>query len=98
MRREHCRWVAVICGVMVAPMVWTSTPFAGQTWLPTQPPMDFILNPADGREFRHSQQWDKMVDLSVCYPFCPDVCPTTLAVFSQGRARLEAAAMRVQVV
>jgi len=98
MRREYWRWVVVICCVMAAPMVWASAQFAGQALVPPPPPMDFMLQAADGSEFRLSQQRGKVVVLNFGYTFCPDVCPTSLAALSQVRTRLGAAAKRVQVV
>jgi protein SCO1 len=97
MRQTSLRWIAVLLYAMAMPAVLESAQFAGLAVVPPSPPMDFTLKASDGSEFRLSHHRGKVVLLSFGYTFCPDVCPTTLVELSQVRARLGAAANRVQV-
>jgi protein SCO1/2 len=97
MQQTIYRWLATVCCAIALPAALESFQFAGQEPDQPSPAMDFALTAADGAEFRLSQQRGKIVLLSFGYTFCPDVCPTTLVELSQVRARLGAAARRVQV-
>ncbi|EGV33334.1 electron transport protein SCO1/SenC [Thiorhodococcus drewsii AZ1] len=57
---------------------------------------DFQLIDQDGRPFSLSQVRGKVVVLSFGYTFCPDICPTTLAVISAALRQLGDQADRVQ--
>ncbi|MFD2114050.1 SCO family protein [Thiorhodococcus fuscus] len=57
---------------------------------------DFQLVDQDGRPFSLSQTHGKVVVLSFGYTFCPDICPTTLAVMSAALRQLGDQADRVQ--
>jgi protein SCO1/2 len=58
---------------------------------------DFALRAPGGAEFRLSRHRGKVVALAFGYTHCPDICPTVLAELAQVRAKLGAAAQRVQV-
>jgi protein SCO1/2 len=65
------------------------------------PPMltpNFTLNDQDGRTFQMSDQRGRIVLLFFGYTSCPDVCPTTLAVFKQVRAQLSNQVEQVRFV
>lgn len=64
---------------------------------PARPAPELALPATTGGEFRLSGQRGKVIALTFGYTSCPDICPTVLAELAQVRARLGAAARRVQV-
>ena len=74
-----------------------SAGFRGGAFEPPRAAPDFALRAATGAEFRLSRHRGKVLVLAFGYTHCPDVCPTVLAELAQVRARLGAAATRVQV-
>lgn len=62
------------------------------------PAADFTLTDQDGRPFRLSDQRGNVVLLFFGYTNCPDVCPTTLAIWKQVQRALSPDADRVRFV
>lgn len=62
--------------------------FHGTVIEPPLPVTDFALQTANGKTFRLSDARGKIVLLFFGYTSCPDVCPTTLAIFRQVHERL----------
>jgi protein SCO1/2 len=65
---------------------------------PPQPAADFILTDQHGQPFRLSDQRGRIVNLFFGYTHCPDVCPTTLALWRQVELKLGADAEKVRFV
>jgi protein SCO1/2 len=59
---------------------------------------DFTLTDQHGQAFRLSDQRGRAVLLFFGYTHCPDVCPVTLSLFKQVRARLGPAAASARFV
>ena len=72
--------------------------FHGTVISPPLPVTDFSLQTANGESFRLSDQQGKPVLLFFGYTSCPDVCPTTLAIFKQVNQRLGDDAQKVRFV
>ncbi len=72
--------------------------FHGTVINPPLPVTDFSLQTANGESFRLSDQEGKIVLLFFGYTSCPDVCPTTLAIFKQVHERLGDDAQMVRFV
>lgn len=62
-----------------------------------QPPEEFTLVGADGRDVAISEFRGKLVVMYFGYTFCPDVCPLTMAKLAEARAQLGEDAADVQV-
>jgi protein SCO1/2 len=77
--------------------VLENTPFKGGVFDPPRLAPDFTLQASDGSAFRLHQYQDKVVLLGFGYTFCPDVCPTTLALLAQVYKNLGEAAKRLQI-
>ncbi len=65
---------------------------------PPQPAADFVLADQYGQPFRLSDQRGRVVNLFFGYTHCPDVCPTTLALWRQVELKLGADAEKVRFV
>lgn len=65
---------------------------------PPMPAADFELTDQNGTTFRLSEQQGKVVLIFFGYTHCPDVCPVTLAEFSQIKKRLGDLAGNVEFV
>ena len=65
---------------------------------PPQPAADFVLTDQHGQTFRLSDQRGHVVNLFFGYTHCPDVCPTTLAMWRQVELKLGADAEKVRFV
>ena len=72
--------------------------FHGTVINPPLPVTDFSLQTGDDVVFRLSEQKGKIVLLFFGYTSCPDVCPTTLAIFKQVNQRLGDDAQKVRFV
>ena len=70
----------------------------GTVFIPLLPVIDFALQTAYDEVFRLSEQKGKIVLLFFGYTSCPDVCPTTLAIFKQVNQRLGDDAQKVRFV
>jgi protein SCO1/2 len=62
--------------------------FQGSTIDPPTPAANFSLTSHNGEVYRLEDQRGKVLLLFFGYTNCPDVCPTTLAEFSQIRQKL----------
>lgn len=62
--------------------------FHGTVLDPASPAADFILTDQNGEPFVLSEQRDVVVLIFFGYTYCPDVCPATLALFTQTREDL----------
>jgi protein SCO1 len=89
--------IAVIVGIGVRAFSRPYT-FRGSPVDPPMPAPDFALNDQHEQPFRLSDQRGKLVLLFFGYTNCPDVCPTTLAQFSQVRTQLGSQAQKVRFV
>ncbi|MFQ6672359.1 MAG: SCO family protein [Candidatus Tectimicrobiota bacterium] len=65
---------------------------------PSEPAPDFTLTDHNGQPFRLSDQRGNVVVLFFGYTSCPDVCPTTLALWRQVHDALGPEAERVRFV
>ena len=63
-----------------------------------EPVPDFTLTDQHGQPFRLSEQRGRVVLLFFGYTHCPDICPTTLAMWSEVHEALGAEAERVRFV
>ncbi len=72
--------------------------FHGTVIDPPLPVTDFTLQTANNESFRLSDAKGKIVLLFFGYTSCPDVCPTTLAIFRQVYERLGEDAQMVRFV
>jgi protein SCO1/2 len=99
-RRGAALAVLLLAGsASVGPARAASAPaFRSGAFDPPRAAPAFTLPAAGGGAFELRRQGGKVVVLTFGYSSCPDVCPTVLAELAQVRARLGAAAKRVQVV
>ncbi len=92
--------VLLLSGVALA--ACSSSPATPGVTLPATstpaPATDFTLTDQDGRPFRLSDQRGNVVLLFFGYTNCPDVCPTTLAIWKQVQRALGPAASRIRFV
>jgi protein SCO1/2 len=73
--------------------------FRGTTYNEPFPPApNFELTNSSGKQFRLSDERNKIVLLFFGYTSCPDVCPTTLAELNQALKEIGDKASSVQVV
>lgn len=70
----------------------------GTVFDPPAPAADFTLRDQWGRPFRLADQRGNVVLLYFGYTYCPDVCPTTLAVWRKVEVALRDLAGRVRFV
>lgn len=93
--------------VVLALMAWTAgllprpgqaSPQYGMLLDPPKPATDFALTASGERQVRLSDFRGKVVALYFGYTYCPDVCPMTLAMLKDARARLGEDASDVQVI
>lgn len=90
--------IAVLVGLVaaVATQVWEEPyTFKGSLIEPPIKADDFNLNDQHGHPFRLSDQRGEVVLIFFGYTHCPDVCPVTLADFSQIKEQLGEEAKRV---
>ncbi len=89
-----------IFAVAVVAMIVFKQPytFHGAVINPPLPVTDFALQTANGETFRLSDAKGKIVLLFFGYTSCPDVCPTTLAIFKQVYERLGEDAQKIAFV
>lgn len=72
--------------------------FRGSLIDPPVPAIDFTLVDQHHQPFRLSEQRGKVVVMAFGYTLCPDVCPATLAEFTQIRRLLGSRADQVRFV
>jgi protein SCO1/2 len=75
-----------------------SAAFKAGTFDPPRLAPEFSLQGSDGQELRIDRFRGKVVLLAFGYSSCTEVCPVTLATFTQARRKLGDAAADVQVV
>jgi protein SCO1 len=72
--------------------------FIAGVFTPARAAPDFSLRGSDGNTLRLGHYRGKVVLLAFGYTSCHEVCPVTLSLLAQARAKLGAAAADVQVV
>ena len=101
LRRCRSRYDALLAVALIATTIAAA---AGATDLKTgafNPPRvapDFTLRGSNGGDVTLSRYRGKVVALGFGYTSCPDVCPTTLALFAEARKKLGAARDDFQVL
>lgn len=83
---------------MLTACAGTKPSFKGTAIDPSLPAPDFTLIDQNGQPFRLSDQLSDLTLLFFGYANCPDVCPTTLAVWNQVYETLGDDAERVRFV
>jgi protein SCO1/2 len=80
--------VAALAGALLARMLSQSpVPLAGGTWLPqARPVAAFSVMDHDNKPFGNAQLKGEPHLLFFGFTYCPDICPTTLATFSEALA------------
>lgn len=103
-RLNHRRRLAAVglIALMLPPALaacrHASASFRGSKFDPARPAPDFTLTDQHGRPFRLAKQRGRIVLLFFGYTRCPDVCPTTLAVWRRTQAALGRDGGRVRFV
>jgi protein SCO1 len=92
--------LTIVLGIAVVASFVFARPytFHGTVITPPLPVTDFSLQTASDKSFQLSDQQGKLVVLFFGYTSCPDVCPTTLATFTQVHDSLGDHAQKVRFV
>ena len=89
---------SLLAGLILTACAEAPPSFKGTEIDPPLPASDFTLTDQNGRPFRLSERQSDLTLLFFGYAGCPDVCPTTLAVWNQVYESLGDEAGRVRFI
>ena len=90
--------ILLLAGLSLTACALFPPAFKGSHLDPPLPASDFALIDQDGQPFRLSEEAGEVTLLFFGYTHCPDVCPTTLAVWNQVYQALGDDAERVRFI
>jgi protein SCO1/2 len=80
--------IAFACALLLAAAAGAAERLKSGTFDPPRVAPEIVQKAADGREFRLSSLRGKVVVLEFGYTTCQDVCPVSLNLLTQARAKL----------